>query len=230
MKKNYPLLFWAILSLSIFAVSCKKMSPPEPADNFTTVNSQSKVIPSNSFGGDGTSNGGAPDKQLLINTYFSVDGGNTWIQGDGMRARFNNGYCYCLSDDILKPSSSSILSISSFRQNTDLIIEKRPLTINTYDTTFLHVWNYLTLPYMPDWEIQYRFDFISSGWSYPITTNAFMEEMRDGYVCATPVPIMLGASTSQSYYFYSSASHPWTRAIDRFRIIWHDDNQIVTVP
>lgn len=79
-----------------------------------------------------------PDKQLRIDLY-GITGGNTESLADGLRVRFNEGYSCSTSDDIMKMMNFGE-NISSYRENLDLVIERRPL-ISTYDTIYLHFTN-----------------------------------------------------------------------------------------
>ena len=80
----------------------------------------------------------APDKQLVLNLY-GLFTGNVESLADGLRVRYNDGYLSSTADDIVKMMNFGE-NISSYRENRDLVIERRPLIIAT-DTIYLHFTN-----------------------------------------------------------------------------------------
>jgi len=82
--------------------------------------------------------GWTADKQLVLNLY-GLSTGNTESLADGLRVRYNDGFLASTADDIVKMMNFGE-NISSYRENTDLVIERRPLVISN-DTVFLHFTN-----------------------------------------------------------------------------------------
>ncbi len=79
-----------------------------------------------------------PDQQLLINLMVVLPG-NVEALADGLRMRFNTGYLKSISDDAVKMNNFAE-NISSYRENTELIVERRPPIISM-DTVFLRITN-----------------------------------------------------------------------------------------
>jgi hypothetical protein len=143
-----------------------------------------------------------PDQQLLVNLMVMLPG-NVESLADGLRIRYNDGYLRSTVDDILKMNNFAE-NISSYRENKELIVERRPV-IELHDTIYLR----LTNTTIRDYRLKlYTRNFVAGN------MLAYIEDaMSDSY----RVIDITGDTTN---FNFTVTSDPASRASNRFRIIF----------
>lgn len=142
-----------------------------------------------------------PDQQLLVSLMVVLPG-NVEGLADGFRLRFNTGYLRSIVDDAVKMNNFSE-NLSSYRESTDLIVERRPLIVS-YDTIFLRLTN-TTIR-------DYRLKIYAK--SFGPNMLAYIE---DAWLHKYRVFELNGDTTR---FNFSVTSDPASQASNRFRIIF----------
>lgn len=142
------------------------------------------------------------DQQLLVNLML-VNAGNTESLADGIRIRYDNAYAVDISDDEQKLGNFGE-NLSSFREGTKLIIEKRPM-ISSRDTIFLKLSNTTKRDYR--FQIG-TFDFVQTN------ATAFLEDVW----LNTLTPVDLTGTVNN--IDFSVTSDPGSANPDRFRVVF----------
>lgn len=146
---------------------------------------------------------GVPDQQLLVNLYI-IQPGNIESLADGFRIRYNYGYSASTIDDILKMNNFAE-NLSSYRENKDLIVERRP-PILYHDSIFMRltntgIKNYRLKLYTINFTAGYNMAWVEDGW---LKTNTIID--------------LKGDTTSLSF---SVTADPASAAPNRFRVIFY---------
>jgi len=144
----------------------------------------------------------AGNQQIIANLMI-VNAGNVTSLADGIRVRFDDAYNTSTSDDILKLGNFAE-NISSYREGTELIVEKRPM-IRNRDTIFLRVTNTSIKNYSFQITAQ---DFVQQG------VTAFLQ---DTWLNSNTFLGMGGAVTNVNF---SVTADPASANPDRFRIVF----------
>lgn len=141
------------------------------------------------------------DQQMLVN--LMVMQGNAETLVDGMRMRYNTNYLTATTDDIIKMNNPTD-RICSWRENKELIVEKRPWIIQ-YDTTFLRLTNLYNINYRMKF---YTINFIQS------TLVAFLQ---DNWKRESRLLMLNGDTTNIDF---NVTSDPASYASNRFKIVF----------
>lgn len=142
-----------------------------------------------------------PDQQLLVNLMVMFPG-NVESLADGLRIRFNVGYFRSTVDDILKMNNFAE-NISSYRENKELIVERRPLIV-LYDTVYLRLTNTTARDYR-----------------LKMYTRSFAQNMiayiEDAWLDRYQVISLNGDTTDLNFTVTTNAA---SQASNRFRVIF----------
>lgn len=142
-----------------------------------------------------------PDQQLLVNLMVMYPA-DVESLADGLRIRFNEGYLRSTVDDILKMNNFAE-NISSYRENKELIVERRPLIV-LYDTIYLRLTNTTVR--------DYRLKMYTR--SFGPNMIAYVE---DAWLDNHQVISLSGDTTD---FNFSVTTNPASQASNRFRIIF----------
>lgn len=143
----------------------------------------------------------APDQQLLVNLMILFPG-NIESLADGLRIRYNVGYQASTVDDILKMNNFAE-NISSYRENKELIVERRPL-ISMHDTIYLRLTH--TTPR------EYRLKMYTR--DFRMDKIAFLE---DAWLHKYQVIDLSGDTTN---FNFTVTADPASQASNRFRVVF----------
>lgn len=143
----------------------------------------------------------SPDQQLLVNLMVMLPG-KVESLADGLRIRYNVGYQASTVDDILKMNNFAE-NISSYRENKELIVERRPL-IGMQDTIYLRLTN--TTPR------EYRLKMYTR--DFGMNKIAYLE---DAWLHKYQVIDLSGDTTK---FDFTVTTDPASQASNRFRVVF----------
>ncbi len=148
------------------------------------------------------------DQQMLASLF--ITSGNNEVLADGIRMRYNTGYLTAITDDIIKLDNPGE-NISSWRENKELIIEKRPW-IPQHDTTFLRLTNLHNADYCIKF---YTINFIQSN---------VIAYIHDSWLM-TSTPINVTGDTTRFNFKITADSA--SSASDRFMIVYAQSSPLI---
>ena len=213
MKMKTLMIIYVSVSMMITA-GCKKQFPEEIKKDVAF--SQTSALSADKLNTGGDEENLGPDRQVIINYYYSIMPGGPYHQlVDGVRSRFNTGYLLGTSDDILKFGANYL----SFEQNSQFFfVQKRPLfNWGVSDTLPMH-WEYLNLPGVNPHNIQYELEVRTQGWDS--TCQSYLGVLIDSYQHSTTggggLSIPLYKNTTTSHYFTAINGNEFN--VNRFKL------------